>query len=154
MRDGRYYTQPFNRYADGGDVTGMVSKIWGDGGDAPRNSLAFAEGGEVPDDGMSDDDMMVDTDMSAMGEEPSNMVPPEASPSGGEETDDVHALLNEGEFVMPKDVTSWFGEKFFQNLIQKAYKEKAMAQAQGEPAAPQQQEAISMSPPSFESMGA
>lgn len=146
MRDGRYYTQKF---ADGGGVDSMVSKIWGDGS-APQ---AFAEGGEVP-----DDDMMVDTPEEEMagGEmAPDNqMVPPEASPSGGQETDDVHALLNEGEFVIPKDVTSWFGEKFLQNLIQKAYKEKAMAQAQGEPTSPQQQEAISMSPPTFDTVGA
>jgi hypothetical protein len=111
---------------------------------------AFAEGGSVPE----DDEMFVDTPDEGMGEEPSNMVPPEASPSNGEETDDVHALLNEGEFVIPKDVTSWFGEKFFQNLIQKAYKEKSAAQAEGEPVSPQQQQAIQMSPPSFESMGA
>lgn len=151
MRDGRYYTQKF---ADGGDVTGRVNEIWGDG-NAPQ---AFAQGGGVPDDNMPDgnapdDSMMVDTPPDEGGDQ-SNLVPPEASPSNGDQTDDVHALLNEGEFVIPKDVTSWFGEKFFQNLIQKAYKEKSSAQAQGEPASPQQQQAISMSPPNFESMGA
>jgi hypothetical protein len=138
----------------GAGVGAAVQGKWGDAAESLVEGtpldFAFAEGGEVPD----DEDMFVDTPDEGMGEEPSNMVPPEASPSGGEETDDVHALLNEGEFVIPKDVTSWFGEKFFQNIIQKAYKEKSAAQAQGEPVSPQQQQAIQMSPPSFESMGA
>jgi hypothetical protein len=30
---------------------------------------------------------------------------------------------------MPKDVTQWYGEKFFQNLIAKAQNEKNKAQA-------------------------
>lgn len=114
----------------------------------------FAEGGGVPDD-MMDEPELIDSPEEEMGEgDVPNLVPPEASPSGGEQTDDVHALLNEGEFVMPKKVTSWYGEKFFQNLIQKAYKEMQMAQAQPENASPQQEQAIAMSPPSFQSMGA
>jgi hypothetical protein len=138
----------------GGGVGAAVQGKWGEAAEnlveGTPLDFAFAEGGAVPE----DDEMFVDTPDEGMGEEPANMVPPEASPSNGEETDDVHALLNEGEFVIPKDVTSWFGEKFFQNLIQKAYKEKSAAQAEGEPVSPQQQQAISMSPPSFESMGA
>ena len=137
MRDGRYYTQPF-------DLNRSVQEIWGGGG-----TPAFAEGGEVPE----DEPEFVDGG-EEMGEEVPNLVPPEASPSGGEQTDDVHALLNEGEFVIPKDVTSWFGEKFFQNLIQKAYKEKQAATAQPEAATPDQQQAVALSAPTFESMGA
>lgn len=59
-------------------------------------------------------------------------VPVEASPSGGAIPDDVNAKVNAGEFVIPKDVTSWFGEKHFQNMIMKARKEK-----EGAPAKPQ-----------------
>lgn len=43
-----------------------------------------------------------------------------ASPSQGQVTDDVPAQLNAGEFVIPKDVTSWYGQKFMQDLIKKA----------------------------------
>jgi hypothetical protein len=56
-------------------------------------------------------------------------IPMNASPSQGQNTDDVKAMLNAGEFIMPKDVTSWYGEKFFQNLIAKAQNEKNKAQA-------------------------
>ena len=56
-------------------------------------------------------------------------IPISTSPSQGQQTDDVKAQLNAGEFVMPRDVTSWYGEKFFQNLIQKAQNEKGKAQA-------------------------
>jgi hypothetical protein len=52
-------------------------------------------------------------------------VPPDASPSAGGAIDDVPARLNVGEFVVPKDVVRWHGEKFFQNLIQKARKEES-----------------------------
>jgi hypothetical protein len=52
-------------------------------------------------------------------------VPPDASPSQGGAIDDVPARLNVGEFVVPKDVVRWHGEKFFQNLIQKARKEES-----------------------------
>lgn len=156
-QEGRYYTQPFQRFEEGGEVGAMVNSIWGEG--APPEPMAFAEGGEVPE----DDDMFVDTPeegMEGMGmgmggeEEVPNLVTPEMSPSGGQQTDDVHALLNEGEFVIPKEVTSWYGEKYFQNLIQKAYKEKQAAQANPEAATPQQTEAVAMSAPTFESMGA
>ena len=47
-------------------------------------------------------------------------VPTSASPSGGATVDDVDAKLNAGEFVIPKDVTSWYGQKFMQDLIKKA----------------------------------
>ena len=50
-----------------------------------------------------------------------------ASPTNGQQTDDVKAQLNAGEFIMPKDVTSWYGEKFFQGMIAKAQNEKSKA---------------------------
>ena len=61
-------------------------------------------------------------------------VPPTLSPSGGAQTDDVTAVvdgdprnkaaINTGEFIMPKDATAWYGEKFMQNLVAKAAKER------------------------------
>lgn len=75
-------------------------------------------------------------------------VPPGMSPSGGAQTDDVpanvdgqsgppQARINSGEFITPKDVTSWYGEKFMQNQIMKARKEMAAGQQGGEQAASQ-----------------
>ena len=60
---------------------------------------------------------------------PGGKVPMQASPSGGAAVDDVNSALTVGEFVVPKDVTSWFGEKFFQDLINKAREAKAGAGA-------------------------
>lgn len=56
-------------------------------------------------------------------------IPMQTSPSNGQAVDDVPAQLTAGEFVMPRDVTAWYGEKFFQNLIQKAKMEQSKAQA-------------------------
>ena len=118
---------------------------------------AFANGGEVDEEGnVYPPEMMEEEPMDLPPEEGTppeegNMVPPEASPSGGAEVDDVHAMVSEGEFVMPKDVTGWFGEKFMQNLINKARKEMAEPKAEGEPAPAQ---AMALSPPTFQSEGA
>jgi hypothetical protein len=51
--------------------------------------------------------------------------------------------LTVGEFIVPKDVVSWNGEKFFQDLIAKSRKAKEGAQAKPEvgPAIPPQQAA-------------
>lgn len=58
-----------------------------------------------------------------MGEEP-GVVPDEASPSGGQAVDDVKAQLTAGEFVIPKEVSEYYGRKFFYNLIRKAKEEE------------------------------
>lgn len=58
-------------------------------------------------------------------------VPYEISPSHGHQVDDVHANLNAGEFVIPRDVTGYMGQKFFQDVIMKARKANAMAPAHG-----------------------
>lgn len=63
------------------------------------------------------------------GQAPSGFVPPSASPSGGQKTDDINVNLNAGEFVFPKDVTHWMGEKKLQDMIVKAREEKAGAGA-------------------------
>jgi hypothetical protein len=61
------------------------------------------------------------------------------SPSGGANTDDIPARLNADEFVMPKDVAHWYGQKTFQDMILKA--RKAMGDHAQAPAKP------SMGPP-------
>lgn len=79
----------------------------------------LAGGGEVPDEemGMPMDGPMMGAP--AVG----NAVPEQASPSGGQGIDDVDAKLTVGEFVVPKDVTDWYGEKYMHGLIVKARKE-------------------------------
>lgn len=59
-------------------------------------------------------------------------VPMSASPSQGIAVDDVPAQLSVGEFVIPKDVKEWLGEKHFHQLIEKSRKDKA-APKQAEP---------------------
>lgn len=49
-------------------------------------------------------------------------VPRSASPSRGKQTDDISARLNAGEYVIPKDVVSHQGTKFFTDLIAKSRK--------------------------------
>ncbi|HLZ24590.1 MAG TPA: hypothetical protein VKQ30_20940 [Ktedonobacterales bacterium] len=86
----------------------------------------FAAGGAIPD---SQGAIPLD------GRAGASAVPPAASPSGGRAVDDVTARLNVGEFIVPKDVASWEGEKNLQKLVQKARSER---QAAAQPGAPQQ----------------
>jgi hypothetical protein len=74
--------------------------------------MKFAEGGSVSDDVT-----------------PGGNVPDHASPSQGKAIDDVPARLTAGEFVVPKDVLSWKGEEFFQNVIKKSRDAKDTAPA-------------------------
>ena len=64
--------------------------------------------------------------------------PEDASPSQGQDTDDIQANVNADEFVIPKDVALWKGQEFFQNLINKSRKARVMAPAQGGPPNPGQ----------------
>ncbi|CAB4124639.1 hypothetical protein UFOVP55_16 [uncultured Caudovirales phage] len=66
-------------------------------------------------------------------------VPAVASPSRGQAVDDVPARLNVGEFVMPKDAASWYGEKHLQGMIEKSRqdREKAVAKPKVAIAAPE-----------------
>lgn len=91
----------------------------------------YAEGGGVEDDGDS-------------------FVNPNMSPSGGQQTDDVSARLNVGEFVIPRDVAMWKGQEFFQKLIDQSRQRRGAA-----PAKPQMKPALQR-PPAFQSqrMGA
>ena len=55
-------------------------------------------------------------------------VPEQASPTEGVATDDVHAMLTAGEFVIPKDVVEWLGEASMHKLITKARKDMGVVQ--------------------------
>jgi hypothetical protein len=52
-------------------------------------------------------------------------IPEEASPSGGSQQDDVPVAVSVGEFVVPRETVSWFGEKHFHKLTEKAEQERA-----------------------------
>lgn len=73
--------------------------------------------------------------MAAMGMEEGGAVPAGASPTLGGRTDDVPAALTVGEFVVPKDVVEWEGQKFMHKLIEKARTERPQMSAahQGKP---------------------
>ena len=87
------------------------------GGDS---SSGFARGGAIPDPTAT----------------PGGQVPVSASPSAGQQVDDVHASLTPDEFVIPRDVAMWKGQEFFQKLIAQSRKNRATAPAHGKPAAP------------------
>jgi hypothetical protein len=88
-------------------------------------------------------------------------VPAALSPSGGAHVDDVNAVvdgdpsnkaaINTGEFIMPRTATEWYGEKFMQNLVAKAHKErqeKTVAAPQAGPPPPgMPQAALNVRPP-------
>jgi hypothetical protein len=84
---------------------------------------------------------------------PGATVPVSASPSGGAQQDDVNARVEPGEFVMPETAASWYGEKFLQNLVQKAHKERA-EQTVAKPSLKRIPPVQQGAPPSFVSPGA
>lgn len=55
---------------------------------------------------------------------PEGAVPVGMSPSRGKAVDDVPTRLTVGEFVVPKDVTSWLGEQHMHKLIGKAREDR------------------------------
>jgi hypothetical protein len=87
-----------------------------------------------------------------------NFIPDGVSPSGGEEVDDVPAMVSAGEFVIPERTVDWFGEKYFQNLIMKSDKDREKQTV----AAPEEvdmnerppEQALDMQAPMFRSEGA
>ena len=139
--DSTGYTNDFGANADGGNfMPGGNGGDWaaGDGGGGDFSNSGggadegFASGGVIP------------------GATTGGHVPVEASPSMGQNTDDVNARLNAGEFVMPRDVAAWKGQEFFQKLIEKSRAARTGAPAKGKP-----KPALG-GPPSFQSsqMGA
>lgn len=77
--------------------------------------------GQAPQQGIPQQNMPVPT-----GGTPGGFVPHHASPSGGQIEDDVDAKLTAGEFVMPKDVSQWVGQKAMVTQIDKARQEMQM----------------------------
>jgi len=88
-----------------GSALGLVGGLAG-------KAFGLAEGGAVPD------------------PQEGGAIPDEMSPSGGAIVDDVPARLNAGEFVIPDDAVSWFGEKHLYGLIDKAQRERDEAKQQ------------------------
>lgn len=109
--------------AYGGDSSGGDwSSADSGGGDS-----YFARGGAVPQH-MRTPPRYKMPNMMAQG----GQVPAQASPSGGQQTDDVRAQgpgqapmrLNANEFVIPQDVALWKGQEFFQNMINDSRKKR------------------------------
>jgi hypothetical protein len=66
-----------------------------------------------------------------VGYQPGGDVPADASPSNGQQVDDVNANLNVGEFVVPRDVAQWKGQEYFYKLMAQARKDRATAGSGG-----------------------
>jgi hypothetical protein len=116
----------FQNELDAAAAKNAASSGWGSLlGTAMSFIPGFQEGGAIPD-------------------EDGAYVPEEVSPSGGAIPDDIDAeveetgqpaRINAGEFIMPKDVVSWLGEKGMQQIILKARKE--MGNEEQRPAQPE-----------------
>lgn len=90
---------------------------------------AAAQDGAIPSDGAPQGG--VDGSQAVGGATTGGFVSHSLSPSGGQQTDDIPARLNANEFVIPRDVTAWKGQEFFQKLI--AQSRQALQQAQAMP---------------------
>lgn len=116
-------------------MPGRVGAIPG----SPKGTLAigFQDGGDVSMMGPSDPQMTPNQGGGQTGipsapippaqtppgngnETPGGGVPPYASPSMGQVTDDVPAMLTANEFVIPKDVAIWKGHEYFAKQIDAA----------------------------------
>ena len=92
------------------------------GAPSTQAGSSLAKGGAIPD--------SVPDDATSGG-----FVSHHLSPSKGAVTDDIPARLNADEFVMPKDVSKYYGQKTFQDMILKA--RKAMGSPDQSPAKPE-----------------
>jgi hypothetical protein len=108
------YQPDMSQYSGNSGYTDM-----GNYGSSSDSSGGYAEGGAI--------------DLQGGGQ-----APEDASPSQGQQTDDIHANVNADEFVIPKDVALWKGQEFFQKLIDQSRKARVMAPAQGGPNNPGQ----------------
>ena len=147
---GNILNMGFNNQLDSWKANQEANSGWGDiagqfAGMAAGHFLGAEEGGAIP-------------EFQQGGGMP---IPEEASPSGGAIPDDVPAQivdgppaqLNAGEFVVPKDVVSWMGEKGMQQIVLKARKE--MTGQNGErPAQPEMKDGPGGPPLPPESVGA
>jgi hypothetical protein len=99
---------PATRLESWGNISGQSS--------APVHTVRLARGGPIEDDDATQ----------------GGFVSHDLSPSSGAKVDDVNARLNAGEFVIPKDVSEWMGQKFFYELMAKARKMRAMSNGEGQ----------------------
>ena len=90
---------------------------------ASAGFFGVADGGAI-EEGMSDDVRGLPTEHAIPPQVDGGVVPRQVSPSGGKAIDDVPAKLSEGEFIVPKDVVSWYGQKHMYTLIERAEKER------------------------------
>lgn len=109
-------------------TTGITANYQGgvaSGGAIPAGMAheRFADGG-VPMDEDDSTQLQPDPSQATQG----GHIPQEMSPSKGAITDDVNAHVNANEFVIPRDVALWQGQKFFQTVVQKS---RAEMQAPG-----------------------
>jgi hypothetical protein len=79
---------------------------------------------------------------------PGGFVPASASPSGGQETDDVDAKLTVGEFVIPKDVVAVRGTDYYYKDIDKA-RQMSQSNSQRDDIGGEQVSGIPSGPPAF-----
>lgn len=80
----------------------------------PQNGPHYiASGGAIPDD--EDTNALSPNNQTSGGH-----IDPNMSPSQGAITDDVNAHVNANEFVIPKDVALWVGQKQLQTMIAKS----------------------------------
>lgn len=94
-----------------GSALGLVAGIG-------TKAFGFEDGGPVPEGVIPEYDLQMEQGPDG------TYIDPGMSPSQGQATDDVPARLNAGEFVIPDDVVSWFGQKHMYGLIEKAKKER------------------------------
>jgi hypothetical protein len=97
---------------------GMTEPSADDGGDSSGGNYA-AGGGVIPHSATT-----------------GGHVPQSASPSHGQQTDDIPARLNAEEFVVPRDVARWKGQEYFQKLIAQSRQALTEAQQSGAHATP------------------
>lgn len=96
----------------GVDIPSDVRFRFKKGGMAMKKQMGYALGGDVEIDAES-----------------GNEVPPGSRPE--EVRDDIPAMLSEGEYVVPADVTRYYGVKFFEDLRDQAKVELAEMDATG-----------------------
>lgn len=111
----------------GSDFSGGFDVGFGSDGFYAGGPVGYQDGGDVDEDDFDEDDMGGYSDSDADDATTGGFVSHDLSPSGGQETDDVDARLNAGEFVIPKDVAAWKGQEFFYKLMAQARKMRAMA---------------------------
>ena len=128
------YTDASNQYTSSGfDNSGSSGDTSGYSGYQPDMSQYSGDSGytDMGNYGTSSDSSGGYAQGGAIDAQPGGQVPQDASPSGGQQVDDVQANVTPDEFVIPKDVALWKGQEFFQKLIDQSRKARVMAPAQG-----------------------